>query len=333
MSREKYKKLYNIWLVTNIVLITFMVVIGGYTRLTGSGLSITEWDLISGILPPLTQNDWYKIFSLYQQIPQYKEVNFYMNLNDFKQIFWLEYVHRLLGRLIGISTILPAIFFYFNKNATRKKKQKLILLSFLVILQGTIGWFMVSSGLSELTSVSHYRLALHLFTAFIIYVIFCIEWLQPRKIKETKSYFNTYLIFYILLIVQIIYGAFVAGLDAGYIYNSFPFMGDKIIANEIYHVTLAEFFLSNMATIQFIHRILAFLLVILALILICKGVLKNIIGKSLIILISLQFLLGVSTLLTIVNIHLAVLHQLFALLLFTNASIYMFKISKNELSR
>ena len=336
MNRINYKNLYYIWLKVNIILIALMVVLGGYTRLTGSGLSITEWNLISGILPPLTEVKWQEIFQLYQQIPQYKEINFAMNLNDFKQIFWLEYLHRLLGRLIGLSIIIPGLFLYFSKYAEQRNKCKISLYIILVLIQGVIGWLMVASGLSELTSVSHYRLALHLFTAFILFALISIDIVKLNNvspIKYSKHYVKLYIVFYLLLIWQIIYGAFVAGLDAGYIYNDFPLMGKTLYPSEISFVTISEFFFTNIATIQFIHRVLAILLVITAILLMFKNILQDIFGQTLIILLFIQFLLGIATLITVVNIHLAVLHQLFALLLFTNATIYMVKIKDNGLLR
>ena len=328
MNRENYKKLYNFWLGTSLFLITCMVIIGGYTRLTGSGLSITEWSLISGILPPLSDTAWQEMFKLYKQIPQYIEVNFFMDLAGFKKIFWLEYIHRLLGRLIGLVIIIPAIYFYFSKFANKQDKYNSLLFTILVMLQGAIGWFMVSSGLSELTLVSHYRLALHLLTAFILYALIAIKFFNITKIKQSESFKKLFLTFYILLIFQIIYGAFVAGLHAGYIYNEFPLMGNNIYPKEIFFVSITEFFLTNIATIQFIHRVTAILLLVIAAILIYKGILKVVVGQALIVLLALQFLLGISALITIINIHLAVLHQLFALLLFTTSSIFLTRIKK-----
>jgi len=326
MNSEKLQIYYQIWLFACLTLVAFMVVIGGYTRLTDSGLSIMEWRLFTGVLPPLTESGWQELFSLYQQIPQFKQINFSMDLEGFKQIFWLEYLHRLLGRVIGIVIIIPAIFFY--RSSVYKKPA--LLYSALVLLQGCMGWFMVASGLQELVSVSHFRLAAHLILAFILFALMAVNLFEikfPNFVLNQGIYERPILLksFCIILLVQIIYGAFVAGLDAGLIYNSYPLMGKNIYPEEIFMVSFLELFFNNIATVQFIHRSLAFVLVIIAVILVRSGLLKTNLGQALALLLFLQFLLGIATLITVVNMHLAVLHQLFALLLFTNAAILLAK--------
>ncbi len=148
-----------------------MIVLGGFTRLTGSGLSITEWNVISGILPPLNHNDWLVLFAKYQEIPEFKQVNFSMDVNEFKQIFWLEYLHRILGRVIGLVTIFGFLAFVFNKNFSIAQKLRIVFVTIFIPIQGLIGWLMVKSGLTDNIDVSHYMLALHLTMAFLLLFI------------------------------------------------------------------------------------------------------------------------------------------------------------------
>ena len=169
---EKYNKLYISWLITLISLIILMIIVGGLTRLTDSGLSITQWQLFSGFLPPLNNEDWIYYFNLYKQIPEYKLQNFAMTMNEFKIIFWWEWIHRFLGRIIGIATLIPLIYFSFIFKI--KDLINLYIIFFLICLQGFIGWYMVSSGLVDRVDVSHYRLSIHLFVAFLI--LTCLFW-------------------------------------------------------------------------------------------------------------------------------------------------------------
>ncbi len=331
MSKEVFSKNYNIWLITILTIIPIMVLVGGYTRLTDSGLSITEWALFKGILPPLNLHDWQDLFAKYQEIPQFIINNPNMDVHEFKNIFWLEYIHRILGRVIGLLIIIPALAFYIKGKINIEQKHFIIAISLLVTLQGFLGWFMVSSGLSELTSVSHYRLSVHLLLAFIIYSIVINHYFAGKLTKDKyiskKQNYKILKIFQIILILQIIYGAFVAGLDAGLIYNQYPLMGENFYPQEILDNNIIDIFLNEHATIQFIHRILALILVAIAFYMVRRKLYENLLIKILLALILAQFVIGIITLLTIVNMHIAILHQLTALFLFsvTNLTIKLCK--------
>lgn len=326
-----------IWLLTGCFLIFIMVLVGGITRLTGSGLSITEWKPIMGAIPPLNDAEWNIAFQKYQQIPQFQKINYHFDLNDFKTIFWWEFVHRLIGRLIGIVFLIPFFYFLVKRKFQKPMINKVLFLFLLGALQGFLGWFMVSSGLAERTSVSHIRLAIHLMTAFITFAFtfyyaleLIYEDVQKKKITPESFYFKNFngLIFS-LLIVQIIYGAFVAGLHAGKLHNTFPLMSGQVIPSGMNTMdSFASNVFDNPVTVQFIHRFMAFTLVFL-----CswiffqskKSILNNFQRKGinwLLTAVLFQFLLGVLTILSQVNIVLASLHQIGAFFLFS-VSIYL----------
>ena len=326
-----------IWLLTGCFLIFIMVLVGGITRLTGSGLSITEWKPIMGAIPPLNDAEWNIAFQKYQQIPQFQKINYHFDLNDFKTIFWWEFIHRLIGRLIGIVFLIPFFYFLVKRKFQKPTINKVLFLFLLGALQGFLGWFMVSSGLAERTSVSHIRLAIHLMTAFITFAFtfyyaleLIYEDVQKKKITPESVYFKNFngLIFS-LLIVQIIYGAFVAGLHAGKLHNTFPLMSGQVIPSGMNTMdSFASNVFDNPVTVQFIHRFMAFTLVFL-----CswiffqskKSILNNFQRKGinwLLTAVLFQFLLGVLTILSQVNIVLASLHQIGAFFLFS-VSIYL----------
>ena len=175
------------WLLLTTFLVALMIIVGGLTRLTNSGLSITNWELFSGILPPLSLNDWKQLFSLYQQIPEYNLVNSSMTLEQFKVIYWWEYFHRLLGRIVGLFYIIPLIYFTYKKKVNKNSLIFFYLIFFLIFLQGVIGWYMVKSGLSEGTDVSHYRLALHLTLAFVIFILLLWNYLKYINNKSQSK--------------------------------------------------------------------------------------------------------------------------------------------------
>jgi len=323
-----------IWLFTGCFLIFGMVVIGGITRLTGSGLSITEWKPIMGAIPPLNDAEWDIAFQKYQQIPQFQKVNYHFELSDFKTIFWWEFIHRLLGRLIGIVFIIPFLWFLVKKKFDSVTIKKMLFLFLLGGIQGFLGWFMVSSGLAERTSVSHIRLAIHLMFAFITFAFtfyYGLELIYSEK-KETvpnKKLSALNKLVFVVLSIQIIYGAFVAGLHAGKIHNTFPLMSGQVIPtgmNAMQPTWLNIF--DNPVTVQFIHRFLAFtLLFLVAWFYVESGKekLNNFQKKGIHILIAaigIQFLLGVITVLTQANIVMASVHQIGAFFLFS-ASIYL----------
>ena len=193
---KRYENLFVLWLLILIFLIAIMIVVGGLTRLTDSGLSITEWQLFSGVLPPLNQQDWNHYFNLYKEIPEYKLQNYNMSLQEFKIIFWWEWIHRFLGRVIGLATLIPLIYFTFKISF--KKLINLYLIFFLICFQGFIGWYMVSSGLVDRVDVSHYRLAVHLFIAFII--LTSLFWYYLNYLNKKKEFFSI-----ILKLIQLNY--------------------------------------------------------------------------------------------------------------------------------
>jgi cytochrome c oxidase assembly protein subunit 15 len=327
-----------------------MVVIGGITRLTGSGLSITEWKPIMGAIPPMNEKEWQIAFEKYKEIPQFQEMNFHFTLHDFKRIFFWEYVHRLLGRLIGIVFIIPFLWFFIKRKFDRKTLSRVLFLFLLGGLQGFLGWFMVKSGLTDRTSVSHIRLAIHLITAFITFgfaLYFALEQLDAGKQNsqsdklisgnESRDVIGIIRILTAVVILQVIYGAFVAGMHAGKIFNTFPLMNDHFFPEGLFALhPLIENFYNNQITIQFIHRILAFLIVILS------GYLFNKIrkvkigekGKNAIyfflFMVIVQFLLGIFTLLTSVNITLAILHQAGAFFVFASCVNLLFIFSPGK---
>jgi cytochrome c oxidase assembly protein subunit 15 len=258
-----------LWLLAGCLLIAAMVTIGGVTRLTGSGLSITEWNVIMGALPPRTEADWGELFRKYQAIPQYQLVNPHFTLEDFKSIFWWEYVHRLVGRGIGLVFLVPFVIFLAKGWLDRPLLRKVLLIFGLGALQGALGWFMVASGLSERTSVSHYRLAAHLVTALLTLAVtlwVALDLLQPdRPARPVPPAIRSQVrLFTFLLTVQIGYGALVAGLKAGFAYNTFPLMGGRVIPAGAWQLTPGwSNLLENPATVQFVHRTLAWTLAVL----------------------------------------------------------------------
>ena len=267
IENSKLKEYLTNWLLAMCIIISIMIVVGGLTRLTDSGLSITQWQLFSGTIPPLNEVQWNHYFDLYKQIPEYKLQNFSMSLDEFKVIFWWEFIHRFLGRLIGIFFLIPLIFFSFKIGF--KKTKNLFFIFFLICLQGFIGWYMVSSGLINRVDVSHYRLSLHLFLAFVILGLLFWNYLNHIDIILPKNKMNIYLpIFFLFLIfLQIIIGAFVSGMDAGMIYNSWPLMGSSYFPDDNSIVNFFKLSVFNEPSlVQFIHRNLAYLILFLYLI-------------------------------------------------------------------
>ena len=227
---RKINNLFLYWLIASLFLVFLIIIVGGLTRLTNSGLSIIEWELIKGILPPLSKNSWEKYFALYKTIPQYKLINYNMSLNEFKIIFYWEYFHRMLARLIGLFFIIPMIYFYLSNKIEKKNIHICFVIAALIIFQGVIGWYMVKSGLTNDITVSHYRLAIHLTTAILIItsIFWLIKNILSNKVKKFFYISNNNIPFQILILLiffQIIMGAFVSGLDAGKIYQTWPLMG------------------------------------------------------------------------------------------------------------
>ncbi len=323
----------KIWLIILLLLITLIILVGGLTRLTDSGLSITTWELFVGFLPPLTDERWITYFNLYKTIPEYSEQNSDMTLNQFKVIFWWEWFHRQLGRLVGLSVLLPLIYFTIKHGFWVLKKYGIIF--FLVCLQGFFGWYMVSSGLVNRVDVSHYRLSIHLVTAFIILSIVFWNFLQLTNLKINQISIKIYSIklFLFLLFLQLIIGAFVSGMDAGMIYNTWPLMGSSYFPDdtnliELLNVTLFD----NPSIVQFIHRNLAYLIVLIYIyLLILVFMDRNKIFRKPILVIGicllLQVILGILTILSGVKIIYASLHQINSVLIIFS-TLYFLYISK-----
>tara|TARA_B100002052_G_scaffold268833_1_gene267745 strand:- start:568 stop:1590 length:1023 start_codon:yes stop_codon:yes gene_type:complete len=321
---EKYNKLYISWLITLISLIILMIIVGGLTRLTDSGLSITRWQLFSGFLPPLNNEDWIFYFNLYKQIPEYKLQNFSMTMNEFKIIFWWEWAHRFLGRIVGLATLIPLIYFSFIFKI--KDLINIYIIFFLICFQGFIGWYMVSSGLVDRVDVSHYRLSIHLFVAFLI--LTCLFWNvlnfkdgNNKKFFSNSSNFYSIKILIILTFLQIIFGAFVSGLDAGRIYQTWPSMNGSFIPNDIDIKNFSEFFnFDNRSIVQFIHRNLAYIILIF---IIYIGYSIRKIHQSelykpyfyLLFFVFLQIFLGILTLISNLNMIIASAHQISSIFL------------------
>lgn len=268
---ERSARIIHAWLVTGCLLIAAMVTIGGVTRLTGSGLSITEWDVIMGTLPPMSDAAWEELFLKYQAIPQYQELNRHFTLADFKGIFWWEYFHRLVGRGLGLVFIIPFGIFLAKGWLAPTLRNRLLLLLGLGAFQGVLGWFMVASGLSERTSVSQYRLAAHLLTALVTFSLTLWTAMQLRHAGEgprpVPAMLRTHVRFFAALLwLQIGYGALVAGLKAGFAYNEFPLMGGQMVPAGAWQLDpLLRNLGDNPATVQFIHRSLAWTLVVVGL--------------------------------------------------------------------
>lgn len=354
--QDNIKKRLIIWLSIVILLIASIVIIGGITRLTVSGLSITEWKPITGILPPLTEQQWQSEFEKYQNTPQFQLLNSNMNLQEFRTIFFWEYLHRLIARMIGIIFFIPLLFFSKSKLIAKSMKIRLWVGFLLGGLQGLVGWLMVKSGLTENTYVSHYRLAIHLILAFFIfsYLFWILLNIKNNFFKRNdpsnlnsmnlntknawtlfislKSYSFTTLILTILIFIQITWGALVAGLHAGKFYQDYPLMNGHFYPSDQLSLTpyWINFFASAAGT-QFIHRWLAALIILFFF---CQAYLIPFINKSFFINVSdpnkknwvlarrlvlwgfsIQFLLGVVTLIHSVPISLGAIHQIGAFVL------------------
>jgi heme a synthase len=322
------------WLFVCCALVFAMVVVGGVTRLTGSGLSIVEWQPIMGALPPLSDADWQQTFEKYQQTPQFKLVNHAMTVAEFKGIFWWEYVHRLLGRLIGVIFFVPLLWFIARREIPQGYAWRLAGIFVLGALQGAMGWYMVKSGLVDNPRVSQFRLTAHLGLALAIFAAMfwtALTLIAPERARlaspPQRSTRAWAIGFTVLVCVMILSGGFVAGIRAGFAYNSFPLMNGSFVPPEI--LLLEPWwrnFFWNMATVQFDHRIIAWLLAFCAPVLWWKlrtapGMPSRARGGGhlLLALVALQILLGIATLLLVVPIPLAAAHQTGAVLVFAAA--------------
>lgn len=323
-----------IWLFICCALVFAMVVVGGVTRLTGSGLSIVEWQPLIGAIPPLSQEDWAELFEKYRLIPQYEEVNKGMTLDEFKGIFWWEYFHRLLGRAIGIVYFVPFIYFVARKQVDRQLGMKLSGIFVLGALQGLMGWYMVMSGLADNIYVSQYRLTAHLGLAFIIYA--AMFWVATGLLSTKNSqqddratlkglrrfsFTLTTLIF-----VMVLSGGLVAGIHAGLAYNTFPLMNGYLLPPDLFILEpWYRNFFENMTTVQFDHRLIAWLLAFLVPFFWFKARKYELSSSErltchlFLTMLMIQISLGIATLLLVVPLPLAAAHQAGSMLLFTAA--------------
>ncbi len=338
-NEKKVNKLFLNWLSICLLLVFSIIIVGGLTRLTNSGLSITQWELFSGILPPLNESAWIEYFDQYKQIPQYQLLNFDMNLDEFKIIFYWEYYHRILARIIGIFFLIPLVFFYFSKKIRFEYINICYLIFSLIVFQGIVGWFMVKSGLIEDVTVSHYRLSIHLTTAVIILSI--IFWLIKNvSLKYNKAFFSfnknnlPFQILILLIFFQLVIGAFVSGLDAGKIYQTWPKMGNTFFPSDfILNNVINIFEFDNHSLVQFYHRTLAYIIILYSVylsILIFKKKMFVLYKplKIVIFFIFFQVALGIFTLISGLNIYLASLHQITGVFLVLSAlNLYYFKVN------
>ena len=319
-----------IWLFVICAMIFAMVVLGGVTRLTESGLSMVDWRPITGWLPPMTDSEWAKVFADYRTSPEYKYVNAGMTLGDFKEIFWLEYLHRLFGRIIGLVFFLPFMFFLVTKRLDKALRRRCWIMFVLGGLQGVLGWYMVKSGLVDEPDVSQYRLAAHLGLALVIYLyILWTAWGivlprphvpppgQARDIGRSAALLG-------LIFVTVLSGALVAGLDAGLLYNTFPLMDGRLVPEGAFELQPFHLnFFENRATVQFDHRVLA-LTTVAAVVVYWLRLRRNAThlplkraGHLLLLAVVAQAGLGIATLIHAVPIALGALHQAGAVLLLT----------------
>lgn len=324
-----YRKQVVTWLTICGLLVFCMIIVGGATRLTHSGLSIVEWEPIVGTIPPITDTDWNQVFDEYKGSPEYELVNFGMSLDEFKVIFWWEYFHRLLGRMIGLVFFVPFLYFLMRRRLNSELTTRLLGIFALGGLQGAMGWYMVASGLVDDPNVSQYRLTAHLGIAFLIFG--AITWtalsvLYPSKTNlspPVKSMYKFAITLNALIFLMVLSGGFVAGLRAGLIYNTFPLMGDTFIPPNLFALNpwWSNFF-ENMTTVQFDHRIIAYTLAVLIPIFWFRLRRRDVsirtknLSSLLLALALVQISLGVSTLVLYVPTVLGVAHQAVGSLLF-----------------
>lgn len=331
-----------IWLLSGCVLVFIMVVVGGITRLTNSGLSMTDWHLVTDTFPPLSEQKWIEAFEAYKQFPEYQKINIYndFTLDDYKFIYFWEWFHRLIGRVIGLVFIVPFAYFLWKKKIDKDTLKKCWVLLGMGALQGFFGWFMVKSGLVDRPDVSHFRLALHLTFAFVTFAYtlwVALDLIYPKRetvitpLKKLARYTLA------ILLIQIIYGGFVAGLNAGLVHNHWPLMSDGQFLHESVFLEQKNWLLSfteGKSGVQFVHRTLAYFVVGMILILFFKSKNYNLRQEqkngllALLVLVFVQFGLGVFTLLFAVPVWLGLTHQVMAFFLLTAMTFTLHRLSK-----
>jgi heme a synthase len=343
-AADTHARAIRLWLYAVAALVLAMVLVGGATRLTESGLSITEWQPVMGALPPLSARDWQDAFEKYQAIPQYRAFNAGMSLDEFKTIYWWEWTHRLLGRVIGAAFLLPLVWFLWRGWVAPSLRPRLWFIFGLGALQGAVGWWMVASGLAGRTEVSQYRLATHLILACAIYV--ALLWTARRLGDESPLISGARIKagaigLLGLVLLQIYLGALVAGLRAGYIYNTWPLIDGAFIpdASQLFFATPPwRNFFENVLTVQFDHRMLAYLIFLCSL-LHALDVARTVKAGSartgafmLFVAVVLQVALGIAVLLLVVPLPLALLHQAMAMLILTAATLHAAKVVRVSIS-
>lgn len=343
---NKVKKQISNWILLGCVLVIAMVVVGGITRLTHSGLSMVTWKPITGTIPPLNETEWLVEFDKYKTSPEYIKKNYHFTLEEFKSIFFWEYVHRLLARIIGLAFIIPFVYFVIKKKIKSKKMFALLGGMFLLgLMQAVVGWIMVKSGLKDNPNVSHFNLASHLVTALVLYVYMIWVWMKltfkPNELvtKDNPKIRKTLTILLVFTTLQIIYGAFVAGLKAGLIYPTYPKMGTEwlpsIIISNIEEQGIFAL-INDPHAIQFIHRWLAVIVLVYSFYTVHKiqnsftSVIQKQANKFIVIAIGVQFSLGVLTILYSVPVVLGVLHQLGAVVFLTSIVFAFYTFSRNH---
>ena len=338
--QQQYDRQVAYWLLLCAAVIFGMILLGGVTRLTDSGLSMVDWKPIKGIIPPITQADWQAMFAKYQQFPEYQKTNFTMTLEEFKPIFMYEYLHRMLGRFIGIIFVLPFLFFYFTKRIAHGLTPRLVVMLLLGGSQGLLGWYMVKSGLVDNPHVSQYRLTAHLGLAVFIYgfIVWTVLDLLAPKLSQPKHLKRFSYTLSSLIFLMILSGGLVAGTRAGIPYPTWPLMGDSFIPPGLYSLT--PFWLSafeDMLTIQFNHRMFAYLIVLLVVTFAYKALKSDLNGPlkvaiyCFLILLVAQVTLGISTLIFYVPVPVAAAHQVCAVALLT-ASLFVSHCFSNQMT-
>ncbi|GAL62966.1 heme A synthase cytochrome oxidase biogenesis protein Cox15-CtaA [Algibacter lectus] len=317
-----------------------MVVVGGITRLTHSGLSISSYKLISGTIPPMNDAEWTEAFDLYKQYPEYQKLNNHFNLEDFKDIYFWEWLHRVIGRFIGLVFFLPFLYFLITKQLTKSTIKKTVILLIMGGFQGFLGWYMVKSGLVDNPDVSHFRLSAHLTTAFLTFAYtfwVALDLKFPCRKTVNTSFRNFIRLGLVVLLLQIIYGAFVAGLDAGFIHNHWPLMNEGKFMHETVYIEqnpIYKNFIEGKSGVQFVHRMLAYLVAFLLVSIWYKArkmettKMQNYAVTGLLIMVGVQFLLGVLTLIFHVPVWLGVAHQVGAFFLLSITTFTLHRFSK-----
>jgi cytochrome c oxidase assembly protein subunit 15 len=338
----KKDKSVIIWLLSGCVLLFIMVVVGGITRLTNSGLSMTDWHLVTDTFPPFTDAQWQNAFNEYKKFPEYQKINIHNDfmLSDYKFIYFWEWFHRFIGRIIGLVFIIPFVYFLIRKRLERSTIKKCSILLFMGGFQGFLGWFMVKSGLIDNPDVSHFRLALHLTFAFLTFsytLWVALDLIYPQRQTVFKSLRNTARVALVFLIFQIIYGGFVAGMNAGLIHNHWPLMSEGKFMHETVLIEQPTLFLNlveGKSGIQFVHRNLAYVVVVLMLFLFYKSRKFILVASqkrglnTLVAFVFMQFALGVVTLLLHVPLELGLAHQAMAFLLLAAMVFTLHRLSK-----